>query len=135
MKRLVGKDIGSYAFDASAKTITLSNLPTLVLENIVGIVNVTDQVIIYSPINSAKGGSISSNVLTLEHDTTTMEDTDKLQIWINLPEALTQLNLTSVTRTDGYVTQVVYAVGGMTQTVDITRNVDNAVTDIASSVS
>ncbi len=79
---LVGNNIGSYAFDASAQTITFSGLGPLNLEDIGIIVNVTDQEVIYNPQGTDKGGSISSNVLTLEYDTTSMSDGDALQISI-----------------------------------------------------
>ena len=71
---------GSYTFDASAQTITFSGLPTLGVEDIGVIVNLTDNVVIYNPQDNALGGTISSNVLTLTFDTTSMSDTDELQI-------------------------------------------------------
>ena len=78
---MVGNEIGSYTFDASAQTVTIAGMVTVNLEDIQMIINVTDQEIIYSPTDANKGGTISSNVITLEHDTTAMSDTDSLAIY------------------------------------------------------
>ncbi len=86
MKILVGESLGSYVFDATAKTITLSGLGTLTLEQIVAVVNVVDNIILYNPVNSLTGGSISSNVLTLTYDTSLMSDTDNLFILVEIGE-------------------------------------------------
>lgn len=77
MKKL----ITSYTFDASAKTITLSGYITIELERVLLITNVTDNVIIYNFAGIGKGGSVATNVLTLDYDTTTMDDADDLQIY------------------------------------------------------
>lgn len=77
---LLGSEYGSYSFDASAQTITFSGLGTVTLEQLGVIVNATDGEVIYSPQDSSKGGTISSNVLTLDYDTTSMSDSDVLQI-------------------------------------------------------
>ena len=79
---IVGNEIGTYAFDASAQTVTITGMSTLKLEDIQQITNVTDGIVIYTPGDSAKGATISSNVLTLEYDTTGMADADALQIYV-----------------------------------------------------
>lgn len=73
--------ITNYTFDASAQTITFGDYAGITLDNVMLITNVTDQVIIYNFADSSKGGSVATNVLTLEYDTTSMSDTDDLQIW------------------------------------------------------
>jgi hypothetical protein len=88
MKKLLGFDVtGSYAFDASAKTITFSNLSqTITLANILLITNVTANTIIYNFASSTNGAvSFTNNVLTLDHNTTSMSNTDILQIYLDLP--------------------------------------------------
>ena len=82
MKKLIGFDVGSYTFDASAKTITIDNISSLSLEQILVITNVTDNIIIYNFADTTKGGSLTGFVLTLDYDTTSMSDTDELQIWV-----------------------------------------------------
>jgi hypothetical protein len=77
MKRL----ITSYTFSAAAKTIICSNFSTL--ENILLITNVTDNIIIYNFAEPLKGGTLSGTTLTLVYNTTTMSDSDKLQIFID----------------------------------------------------
>lgn len=74
------KLVTSYTFDASAKTIDAADFTSL--EKIQLITNVTDQIIIYNFADSSKGGTLVGTTLTLEHDTTSMDDTDKLQIFV-----------------------------------------------------
>lgn len=74
----MNKLVNNYIFDASAKTITSFDFTSI--ERILSIVNLTDGVIIYSPITPAKGGTLANSVLTLDYDTTSMSDTDDLQI-------------------------------------------------------
>lgn len=78
MKKLVT----SYTFDASAKTIDSADFTSL--EKILLITNVTDGIIIYNFADAAKGGTLAGTVLTLDHDTTSMDDADKLQIFVDI---------------------------------------------------
>ena len=82
MKRLIG-NVGSYSFDASAKTITITGV-TLILDNFILITNITDNIIIYNFGKDGYGGSYVGGVLTLEYDTTSMDDLDDLQIWVEI---------------------------------------------------
>jgi len=77
MKKLVT----SYTFDASAKTITSDDFTSL--EGILLITNVTDNVIVYNFAGVGKGGSLSGTTLTLDFDTSTMDDSDLLQIFVD----------------------------------------------------
>ena len=72
------KIIPDYTFDASAKTITSADFTSL--GEIALITNVTDNVIIYNFADATKGATLAAGVLTLTYDTTTMSDTDELQI-------------------------------------------------------
>lgn len=87
MKQLIGKDIGSYAFDKTAKTITFSGV-TITQEQILLVTNTTSQIIIYSFADSSIGGSLTGSVLTLTYDTSGMSNTDKLQIYIDIPDVV-----------------------------------------------
>ena len=79
----------NYTFDASAKTIVVSG--NFKLRRIQLITNVTDGIIIYNFADGNKGGSVSYNAtndettITLEHDTTSMSDSDELQIFVDIP--------------------------------------------------
>ena len=87
MKKLLGQDAsGTYSFDPSAKTITFSGLSQqITLANILLITNVTANTIIYNFADSANGAtSFANNVLTLDHNTTSMNSTDVLQIYLDL---------------------------------------------------
>lgn len=70
----------TYTFDASSKTIDCALFTSL--EAIQLITNVTDNIIIYNFADATKGGTLSGTVLTLAYDTTSMSDTDKLQILV-----------------------------------------------------
>lgn len=103
MKMLVGVDQGGYTFDASAQTVTLTGLNTLALEQVLLITNVTDNVIIYNFAKPTLGGSISSNVITLTYDTTSMSDTDDLQIFIDYDVSGTEADDSADDTGDGQV--------------------------------
>jgi len=68
-----------YVFDASAKTITFTN--NVVEDYLEVIINSTDGLVIYNSISPATTGTLVDKVLTLIFDTTTMSDTDDLQIF------------------------------------------------------
>ena len=88
MKKLLGSDIsGSYTFNPAAKTITFSGLPqSIILSNILLITNTTANTIIYNFADSTNGAaSFTNNVLTLDYNTASMNSTDVLQIYLDLP--------------------------------------------------
>ena len=84
------KLVYNYTFDASAQTIVISG--NFKLRTIQLITNVTDGIIIYNFADSTKGGTVSYNstndetTITLEHNTTSMSDSDELQIFVDIPE-------------------------------------------------
>lgn len=73
-----------YTFKASSKKIVFNTTDIVDLAQVLIITNVTDNVIIYNFADPAKGGVIVNNELTLTFDTTTMSDTDSLQIFLDL---------------------------------------------------
>ena len=73
-----------YTFNAATKQITFNTSDTVLLNQILVITNVTDNTIIYNFADAAKGGTIANNVLTLTFDTTSMSNTDSLQIFLDL---------------------------------------------------
>lgn len=87
-KKLVPK--ANYSFSASGKQITFVSFTELTdIEQILFIENITDNIIIYMPQAeeySTYGGTLSTNVLTLNYDTSAMGDTDSLQIFIDVPK-------------------------------------------------
>lgn len=78
--------VTNYTFDASAQTITFSQFPSIDLERVLLITNVTDNIIIYNFASASLGGSASTNVLTLDYDTTAMDDADELQVHYIAPD-------------------------------------------------
>ena len=71
-----------YTFDASAQTIVHADFSDITLAGIQLITNVTDQIIIYNFADTTKGGTLATDTLTLEYDTTSMSDTDELMILV-----------------------------------------------------
>ena len=84
------KLIYNYAFDASAQTITLTGLYTL--RTLILITNVTDGAIIYNFADANTGGTTSydadnnETTITLEYNTTSMSDSDEIQILVDEQE-------------------------------------------------
>lgn len=81
---------GDYVFDASAKTITFSDYASIEIERVRVIVNVKNAqapVYLYNfgDPNMSGSGAVSSNVLTLDYDTTSMDDSDPLVILYDHP--------------------------------------------------
>ena len=75
--------IKNYTFDASLKTITFDDYVSIRLDSVRVITNVTDNILIYNFIQIGRGGTVLTNVLTLDYDTTSMDDADDLQIVYN----------------------------------------------------
>ena len=84
------KLIYNYTFDASAQTVVIDG--NFKLRKLQLITNVTDGVIVYNFADPNKGGTVSYNstndetTITLEYDTTSMSDSDELQIFVDIPE-------------------------------------------------
>jgi hypothetical protein len=72
--------IENYVFDKDAKTITFTSYSNIKLESVLAVINQTAGITIYEAANVLKGGVVSTNVLTLTFDTTTMNDDDELYI-------------------------------------------------------
>ena len=75
------KQITNYTFNKTAKTITFIDFTTIRLDSVLLITNVTDNVIVYNFADPLLGGTVATNVLTLTYDTSTMDDSDSLQIF------------------------------------------------------
>lgn len=79
--------VDSYTFTASAKTVKFNDYGQIRLEGVKLITNITTGTIIYQFNDATKNGTVSNNILTLTHDTTSMSDSDKLMIIYESPEA------------------------------------------------
>ena len=84
MKKL----IKNYTFNAAAKTVTFNDYAELQLEQVLLITNVTDNIIIYNFGSPTTGGSLAGNVLTLDYNTTTMDNADNLQVFMDVDDEL-----------------------------------------------
>jgi hypothetical protein len=71
----------NYVFNKTAKTVTFSDYTSIALESVLLITNATDNLIIYNFADPLKGGTVVGNILTLAYDTSSMANTDKLQIF------------------------------------------------------
>jgi len=83
MKQVVGTDIGAYAFNKTAGTVVFSSMAAPVLSQILMIHNTTTGVTIYDPFDTTKLGTLSSSTLTLDYDTSSMSDSDKLLVIVD----------------------------------------------------
>lgn len=81
----MNKLITNYTFNKTAKTIAFTDYTTIELARVQLIVNVTDNIIIYQFNKPTLKGSVATNVLTLDFDTTGMDDADKLKIIYDHP--------------------------------------------------
>lgn len=72
-----------YTFNAAAQQITFNTTSNINLEQLLVITNVTTNTIIYNFADPNAGGSIVDNVLTLDFNTTSMSDSDSLQIFLD----------------------------------------------------
>jgi len=73
--------ISNYTFNKTAKTITFTDYVSISLDRLLIVTNVTANTILYLFADSTKGGTVSTNVLTLAFDTSAMNNGDKLQIY------------------------------------------------------
>lgn len=79
--------VEDYTFNKTTKQVILTGFTDVPLSRFLVITNVTSNVIIYLFSNPLKGGTVVGNVLTLDFDTTSMNDADKLQIYIDNAES------------------------------------------------
>lgn len=92
MKQLIGHDIGTYAFNAPAGTVTISGV-TLTQEQLLLIVDATAGVVIYNFAVAALGGSFNAGtgVLTLTVSTAALYNADSLLIYVDIPKVTSQV--------------------------------------------
>lgn len=76
-----------YLFDASQKIVVFNYNLNLNLQKIYLVTNLADNIIIYNPFTTGYGGTFFNNVLTLDYDTSSMDDTDDLQVIADVEEA------------------------------------------------
>lgn len=74
-------NVTNYSFNKTAKTVTFNDYGAIRLDQVLLIVNVTSNTVIYNFAGSGVGGTVSGNVLTLAYDTSGMSNTDKLLIY------------------------------------------------------
>jgi hypothetical protein len=83
-------DNSEYTFDAIAQTITFNEV--VKISHILLITNITDNIVIYNFACEGRGGTISNRILTLEYDTTLMQDTDEISIIIYEEDKVSESN-------------------------------------------
>ena len=108
----------NYAFDKTAKTVTFTDYTSIRLDSVLLITNVTDNIIIYNFAEPTLGGTVATNVLTLIYDTSTMDDTDSLQIFyddtdVQPSNAELQTTLNSLTETLQFLAVRLEVLAGM----------------------
>jgi hypothetical protein len=94
----------NYTFNAGAKTITFSSdYLGMSLSDITYITNIKSGVatVIYDPFNATKGGELNGLELTLVYDTSTMNDSDPLQIIVGFTPVNSDPQLVRIVDTPG----------------------------------
>jgi len=91
--------IPEYTFDASAKTVTFDSFATIDIKRVLLITNVTDNIIIYNFADATIGGSATTNVLTLDYNTASMDDADDIQIYYDMGSLVKRIDEASATIT------------------------------------
>lgn len=77
--------VKNYTFNPATRQITITNLISLDLEQILLITNTTDNIIIYNFAEPTLGATVSNNIITLMYNTTSMSSGDSLQIFLDIP--------------------------------------------------
>jgi hypothetical protein len=77
--------ITGYFFNATGQKVILTDYPQVSLESLLLITNVTNNQIIYNFADPLAGGSVSGNSITLDYNTSGMNNSDCLQIYYDTP--------------------------------------------------
>lgn len=88
--------IENYTFNAIARTITITDYTSINLEWILLITNTTDNIILYNFADATYPATVLTNVITLAYDTSTMSNTDRIQIFLDIPDAIQSVSDSSV---------------------------------------
>jgi len=94
-----GELVQEYTFDASAKTITFTSFSEIDIRRVLLVTNLTDNIIIYNFSDDTKGGTAATNVLTMDYNTTSMDDADEIQVLYDYPKLLQLIDEASATIT------------------------------------
>lgn len=79
--------ITGYSFNATGKQVSFTDYSQVNLESVLLITNVSTNQIIYNFADPLAGGSVFGNVVTLDYNTSGMNNSDKLQIYYDTPSA------------------------------------------------
>lgn len=134
----------NYGFTASPiGQVQLLNYPNITLDQILLITNVTDNVIIYNFADPTKGGVLTGNILSLNFDTTSMSNSDRLQIFVDdltapvyarYYDATSYSPVTSIsaipalTGTNAFITVDAQTGGAMALQGDLDKDIDSVTT-------
>lgn len=86
------KIVTTYTFNVAAQTVASPEFVDIT--KIALITNITDGEVIYDPLEPTLGGTLANGVLTLEFNTTTMSNTDILQIVLHTGTELERIGFT-----------------------------------------
>lgn len=116
--------IDNYTFNKTTKTITFTDYANIQLDCVLGVINATRGVILFTPVDVTKGGTVATNVLTLTYDTSAMANTDELVIYYYDSNAslkvqvVNQIDLTTVQTTLANILTKVTAIDVNTDTIE-----------------
>lgn len=88
MKKLIGKDVGSFVFTPVSRSINISGINTFTQEQLLLITHATSGSILYNFADPATvfGTTVSASTITLAYDTTAMSGSDPLLVYIDVTD-------------------------------------------------
>jgi hypothetical protein len=94
VKRLVGTDVGAYSFAPGTNQVIITGVREgFVLEQLMAITDVTSNVNLFNPWDPTKTATLTQNAngsitITLAYACAALSATDRLQVYLDLPEIL-----------------------------------------------
>lgn len=73
--------ITDYTFNKTSGTLTFNDYTSILQEGLLLITNTTDNIMLYNFADPTYKATVLGNVVTLTYDTSSMDDTDDIQIW------------------------------------------------------
>jgi len=115
MKVLIGIDVGVYKFDPVNSVVYIYETPAFALEQVLLITNVTTGQIIFNFADSTLKATLSGSALTLQASMAGMAYTDNLQIFMQFPDKVTNVNEGVMKEIVQTLRQIRFGIGALTK--------------------
>jgi hypothetical protein len=123
--------VTNYTFLPASNQIVFNGYTSIVQENILLVLDATQNQVLYNPTLSGYGGTVAGNVLTLAQNTSALTNTDKIQIFYE------DLSVPSASFMGGFLERILKKLGSLTFTASasgaaLNANITNTVTTTVS---